>query len=369
MMTTATPAHGPRRPAWEPRVNPEEEPVRRRRFIAAAVTATGGGLVPAALAPAAVAAPDRLNGSVTLPTAIEDISGDIWRTSDLYVAPGSAPARADLLDVARWQWAQAHVAAKRSVREPHLHRRALSVEAEALRQLAMIYADRSFHGQAAALYPRAVTAALAAEDYELAAYIYASRAYMPLYAGAFTRTIDVASVALNTLQKAQRHGGRAAVTAYALLARSYAALGDANSTEQSLRYAYGAMARYRDAGSVSLPARHHPQRFAWVKLRLATAEAYAALGDHRRHTKAYQSAMADTSVSQMHKPMLDMGRAEVTHDPGAAAHHTLTVLRGYDRPPNPIVGRARAVAHRAAARAPRDEQVQALRVHLLKLPR
>jgi len=370
-MTTATPHEAPRRPAWEPKVNVKEEPMRRRRFIAAVVSATGAGLVPASLADAAVQAPDRLNGSVTLPTAIEDIAADIWRTGARYVDPESAPARADLLDVGLWQWAQACVAANRTnkSRGPNLHRRALAVEAEAARQLAMIYGDRRNFTQATKMYRLATGAAQRAENPELAATILTGRAYLPLYAGNHDRAISNATVALTTLQEADRPGGRAAVTAYALLARCYAAIGDTKSTEEALRSAYGAMARYTDAGSASLPAAHHPQRFAWVKLRLATAEAYAALGDARRHAKAYDAAMSDTSVSQMHKPMLDMGLAEVTTDPGAAAAHALTVLRGWERPPNPIVGRARNLAWRAADRDPRSEPVQDLRVHLLTLAR
>lgn len=343
--------------------------MRRRRFIAAAVAATGGGLVPSSLAEAAVKAPNRLDGSVTLPTAIEDLAGDIWRTGADYVSPRSAPARADLLDVALWQWAQAVAAADRSRRSSELHRRALYVEAEATRQLAMVYADLTKTGTAAKLHAMARAAAERGEHWELAATITTGRAYLPLYAGEYTRTIETATVALQTLEKGNRTGGRAAVTAYALLARSYAALGDADSTHEALRYAYGAMARYTDAGRASRPAPHHPQRFAWVKLRLATAEAYAALGDARRHRKAYEQAMGDRSVSQMHKPMLDMGLAEAEQDPARAAYHALTVLRGYNRPPNPLLGRARQIAWRAADRAPRDPTVQDLRVHLLKFTR
>lgn len=370
-MTTATPQQpAPRRPAWEPRVHAKEEPVRRRRFIATVVAATGAGLTPATLAQAAIDAPDRLNGSVTLPTAIEDMSADIWRTGAAYVDPASAPARADLLDVALWQWSQSCVAANRAARRPELHRKALRVEAEASRQCAMIYADRRRFVQAAKMYRLATGAAERAEDHELAASILTGRAYMPLYAADYERAIDHATVALSTLQSAQRPGGRAAVTAYALLSRCYAALGDTHSTEQAIRAAYGAMARYTDAGSAQLPAPHHPQRFAWVKLRLATAEAYASLGDERRHTKAYEAAMGDPSVSRMHKPMLDMGRAEVTQDPTAAAHHALTVLRGWTgTPPNPIIGRARTLAMHASERDPRSETVQSLRIHLLKFVR
>ncbi|MFC4328309.1 hypothetical protein ACFPC0_10775 [Streptomyces andamanensis] len=306
---------------------------------------------------------------MTLRTAIEDLAGDIWKLGASYVDPASIPARADLLDVAQWHWAQTVVAANRTARHPEAHRRALAVEAEAARQLAMMYADRSQLGTAIKLQAAAVTAAERGEHWEMAATIYTGRAYLPLYAGDYARCIDTASVALQTLQKAGRPGGRAAVTAYALLARAYASLQDTASTEQAIRYAYGAMARYTDAGSVALPASHHPQRFAWVKLHLATAEVYAALGDTRRHKRAYEKAVADPSVSQMHRPMLDMGLAEAEQDPARAAHHALAVLRGYERPPNPIVGRARQVAHRAAARAPREATVQNLRVHLLKLAR
>ncbi|MFF9265885.1 hypothetical protein [Streptomyces longwoodensis] len=341
--------------------------MRRRRFIAAVATATGAGLVPASLAEAAVNAPDRLDGSVTLPTAVEEIAGDIWATGATYVDPRHAPARAELLDVALWQWAQASVAARRACRNPAQYRRALAVEAEAARQCAMIYGDRRQHAQAVKFYRLGAAAAARAEHHELVATILTGRAYQPLYAGAFDRSISTATVALTELEKATRPGGRAAVTAYALLARSYAALGDTNSMEQALRAAYGAMARYTGAGSASLPAPHHPQRFAWVKLRLATAEAYAAVGDGRRHAKAHAAALADPSVSQMHRPMLAMGEAEVTTDPAAAAHHALTVLRGYGQPPNPIVGRARAVAARAHQRAPRSPEVEALRIQLLKL--
>lgn len=368
-MNTATPHSAPRRPAWARRVNPQEEPVRRRRFIAAVVAGTGAGLVPAALAQAAVEAPDRLDGSVTLPTAIEDIAGDIWRTGADYVNPRQAPARAELLDVALWQWAQASHAATRSRRNPTLYSRALTVEAEAARQCAMIYGDRRAHGQAVKFYRLSSAAAQRAQNHELTATIYTGRAYQALYAGAFDRCINTATIALNHLEKATRPGGRAAVTSYALLARCYAAMGDVNSMEQALRTAYGAMARYTDAGSATLPAPHHPQRFAWVKLKLATAEAYAAVGDARRHTKAYDAALGDPSVSQMHRPMLYMGRAELTSDPSAAAHHALTVLRGYDSPPNPIVGRARALALRAHHTDPRSDQVQALRIQLLKYAR
>lgn len=343
--------------------------MRRRRFIAAVVSATGAGLVPASLADAAVQAPDRLNGSVTTPVAVQDIAGDIWKTGAKYVDPVSAPARADLLDVALWQWAQATVAADRSRRNPDFYRRALTVEAEAARQCAMIYGDRRQYDQSVKMYRLAMGAAQRAENPELAATILTGRAYMPLYAGKYDRAIDTATVALDTLQGATRPGGRAAVTAYALMARCYAALGDVDSTEQAIRSAYGAMARYTDAGSAQLPASHHPQRFAWVKLRLATAEAYASLGDGRRHTKAYEAAMGDASVSQMHKPMLNMGRAQVASDPGEAAHHALTVLRGYDRPPNPIIGAARTLAVRTAEQDPRNENVQDLRVHLLQLAR
>lgn len=372
-MTTATPQPAPRRYAWEPKVNVKEEPMRRRRFIATVVAATGAGLVPASLAQAAVDAPDRLNGSVTLPTAVEDIAADIWRTGAAYVDPQSAPARADLLDVALWQWSQANVAANRTSRaasrHPDQYRRAQTVEAEAARQCAMIYGDRRQHDQATRFYRAATGAAQRAQSPELVATILAGRAYMPLYAARYERSIDTATVALTTLRDAGRPGGRAAVTAYALLARNYAALGDARSAEQSLRHAYGAMARYSEAGSASLPAAHHPQRFAWVKLRLATAETYASLGDSRRHAKAYDAAMADPSVSQMHRPMLDMGRALVTHDPAAAASHALTVLRGYDRPPNPIIGRALTLARRTSEIAPRNEDVQALHAHLHSLTR
>lgn len=345
--------------------------MRRRRFIATVVAATGAGLVPATLADAAVQAPDRLQGTHTLPLAVDQIAEDIWKTGARYVDPASAPARADLLDVALWQWAQACVAANRSQkdRNPRRYRRALGVEAEAARQCAMIYADRRNYDQAARMYNLAFAAAQRAENPELAATIMTGRAYMPLYGGNYHRAIDTATVALSTLQQAYRPGGRAAVTAYALLARSYAALGDTNSTAEALRAAYGAMARYTDAGSPTLPAAHHPQRFAWVKLKLATAEAYASLGDGRRHEKAYESAMGDRSVSQMHKPMLEMGRAEVTTDHAAAAHHALTILRGWDTPPNPIIGRARTLAYRAHAVAPRNANVQDLRVHLLSLAR
>jgi tetratricopeptide (TPR) repeat protein len=341
--------------------------MRRRRFIAAVVSATGAGLLPANLAEAAVNAPNRLDGSVTLPTAINDIAADIWKTGAAYVSPASAPARAELLDVALWQWAQAHVAAKRSARNAEQFRRALTVEAEAARQCAMIYGDRRQRAAAVKMYGAALRAAQEAGNHEMTATIYTGRAYMPLYAGKFERSIDTATTALSHLAKATRPGGRAAVAAYALLARSYAALGDTHTTEQAMRLAYGSMGHYRDAGSASLPAPHHPQRFAWVKLRLATAEVYASLGDGRRHAKAYEAAMSDSSVSQMHRPMLDMGRAEVTRDPAAAAHHALTILRGYDHPPEPIVGRARAVAIRAAQRDPRSDTVQALRLHLLRI--
>jgi tetratricopeptide (TPR) repeat protein len=350
-----------------PRVNVKEEPMRRRRFIASVVAATGAGLVPTSLAEAAVQAPDRLNGAVTLPTAINDIAGDIWRTGADYVDPRHAPARAEMLDVALWQWAQACVAADRSKRSGELHRKALAVEAEAARQCAMIYGDRRQPTEALKMYRLASAAAQRAGNHELTATILTGRAYQPLYAGQFDRCIGTATVALDHLEKSARQGGRAAVTAYALLARSYAALGDTTSMDQALRAAYGAMARYKDAGGISMPAPHHPQRFAWVKLKLATAEAYAAVGDSRRHLRAYEGALEDPSLSQMHRPMLDMGKAEVTHDPEAACHHALTVLRGYERPPNPIVGRARALALRAQQTAPRNETVQSLRIHLLKL--
>ncbi|MEV6400520.1 hypothetical protein AB0M39_38040 [Streptomyces sp. NPDC051907] len=366
-MTQTSPAV-PERRYFEPRVNAKEEPMRRRKFIATVIGATGAGMLPGVLSDAAVAAPDRLSGSRTLPTIITDLAGDIWRTGADYVAPRSAPARADLHEVAMWQWAQAVVVANRAARSS-LAKRALSLEAEAARQLAMICADRFDYLSATKLYRLAQGAADRAGDHELTAWIRTSWAYMPLYVGNLERTESLCTTALEALAKADRPGGRAAACAWALKARLCGAQGDAAGVEEALREAYGAMARYTDSGSAMLPAPHHPQRFAWVKLRLATAEAYAALGDEINHRAAHDSALSDPSVSAMHRPMLSLGVAEVAADPGHAAATALAVLRGMTDPPNPVVGRARALAHRAAAKDPRDEAVQSLRVHLLSLTR
>lgn len=366
-MTTPTPPAQERR-YWEPRVNVREEPVRRRNFIAKVVAATGAGLLPGILADAAVAAPDRLNGTTTLPNVLTGLTADLWKTGAAYVDPASAPARADLHQVALWQWAQATVIADRARRTP-LSRQALSVEGEAARQLAMIYADRRDFASATKLYNLARGAAIRAEDHELHAWIRTSWAYMPLYVNNLERVTYITDTALEALTRANRPGGRAAVCAWALKARVHAAQGDPAATEEALRQAYGAMARYTDAGSVSLPAAHHPQRFAWVKLRLATAECYSALRDHPHHQAAYERAMADPSVSAMHRPMLDLGRAEVETDPAHASRTALSILRTMPTPPNPIVGRARALAARATAKDPRSEDVQNLRVHLLSLTR
>lgn len=358
----------PPRRYWEPRVNVKEEPMRRRRFIATVISATGAGVLPGVLADAAVAAPDRLNGATTLPNTLNDLTADIWKTGADYVDPQSAPARADLLDVAQWQWAQAVVLANKSVRTP-LRYQALSLEAEASRQLAMICADRFDYLSATKLYRLADAAAQRAEAHELTAWVRTSWAYMPLYTGNLERVRHLTDTALAALAKADRPGGRAAACAHALQARAHAAQGDTEAFDTALAQAYGAMASYRDAGSPALPAPHHPQRFAWVKLRLATAEGYAALGDTQRHARACESAMADPSVSAMHIPMLKLGAAEVAADPAHAAREALNVLRPMKNPANPVVGRARALAARAHAKDPRSSDVQDLRVHLLKLTR
>lgn len=367
-MTTPANPPTPERRYWEPRINVKEEPMRRRRFIATAIAATGAGILPGVLSDAAVAAPDRLNGSTTLPNVITDLTADVWRTGAAYVAPQSAPARADLLHVAQWQWAQAVVIANRSARTP-LKARALSLEAEATRQLAMICADRFDYLSATKLYRLAQGAAQRAGDHELTAWIRTSWAYMPLYVGNLDRAEAIAGTALTALTQANRPGGRAAACAHALQARIRAARGDKEGVSEAMSQAFGAMSRYTDAGSPMLPAAHHPQRFAWVKLRLATAEAFAALGEEQHHERAYEAAMADSSVSAMHRPMLDLGAAEVASDPAHAARTALTVLRSMTNPPNPVVGRARALATRAAKKAPRNDDVQALRAHIITLGR
>jgi hypothetical protein len=365
-MTLAATPPTPHRRYWEPQNDPKEEPVRRRRFIKAAAAATGISILPGTVLPAAaLAVPNRLAGATTVTTALNDLTADIWNTGADYVDPASAPAREDLLSVAHWQWAQSVILASRTTRSP-LYTQALGVEAEAARQLAMICADRRDYSAATRLYRQAAGAAERGGHHELLAWIQTSRAYMPLYGGRADRTIELATQALRALSKAQRPGGRAAVCAHALLARSYASAGDATRTHEAMRMAYGTMGRYRDSGSPTLPNRHHPQRFAWVKLNLASAEAYAALGDSVRHERAYDATLGDRSVSAMHKPMLDMGRAEVTRDPEAAATQTLTVLQGLDTVPAPLLGRARALAARAHAKDPRSQPVQELRVFLIK---
>lgn len=233
----------PHRRYWEPRVNVQEEPMRRRRFIAAALTATGigTGLTPPSLSAAAVEVPDRLNGSTTLPNILTDLEADIWRTGAEYVAPHSAPARAELLDVALWQWAQATSLANR-VRRPYHRRQAYALHAEAARQVAMIHADRFNYTAATKFYTQASLAARRADDWELAAWISTSRAYMPLYSGNYRRVTELTSQALAELQHAPRPGGRAAACAHALRARSYAAQGARPQAEDALTQAHAAMA-------------------------------------------------------------------------------------------------------------------------------
>jgi hypothetical protein len=338
--------------------------MRRRRFITAAAAATGVSVMPGAtLSAAALAVPDRLNNNTTITTALSDLDADIWRTGADYVDPASAPARADLLSVAHWQWAQAVTITTRTAHTP-AYGKALAVEAEAARQLAMICADRRIYPAATRLYRQAAAAAERGGHHELLAWIQTSRAYMPLYTGDTARTLQLAHQALHSLTRANRPGGRAAVCAHALLARAYPFNGNAPHAHAALRIAYGTMGRYRDAGGPSLPNRHHPQRFAWVKLNLAAAETYAALGDPVRHQRCYESTLEDTSVSAMHMPMLSMGRAEVTHDPDDAAQQTLTLLTGMDNPPAPILGRARALSARAHLKDPGSAAVRTLRTYL-----
>ncbi len=362
-MDTASPPGAPHR-GWDLTVNVREESVRRRRFIAAAITITGAALprVPT-LAQEAVAAPDRFHGSTNLNRALGDLAADIWQTGAHYVSPQSAPARTDLMDVAKWQWAQAVHLARRAAPTPARHE-ALRLQSEAARQLGMMYADRSAFPTALRLYDQAAHLAETIHDHDQAAWVRTSRAYIHLYLGHHTRTIDHAHTALRQLDRASRQGGRAAVCAHALLARSYAAQGDAVRTDNALRCAYAAINRYTGAGSAQSPLPHHPARFAWVKLRLAAAESYAALGDARSHQSAYAAALGDPSVSAMHKPMLLLGWAEADQDPSRAAHTTLLLLDTMTSPPSPVLGRARALAVRATATDPHDTTVQALRMRL-----
>lgn len=364
-MTVAIPPR-PERRYWEPRVNVQEEPMRRRRFIATAAAATGVNLLPGLLAAPALAAPDRTNGSTTLPNAITDLGADVWRNNAAYVDPMHAPARTDLMQVAEWLWAQATVLTSRARRHPYTYRRALNLEAEAARSLAAMNGDAFNYDEATRLYGLATGAALRAGNHELAAWITCSRAYMPFYAGNHRRVLELCYAALEHLDRADRPGGRAAVCAHSMRARSMSAVRDRDGTAEALRQAYGAMARYADAGSAALPADHHPQRFAWVKLRLQTADCFAALGDRDRHRNAVDAARAQTSLSAMHKPILTLGEAETEHDPATAAHTALGVLKDLRTVPNPILGRARAVAARAYAKAPRSPEVEALRLYVVK---
>ena len=66
----------------------------------------------------------------------------------------------------------------------------------------------------------------------------------------------------------------------------------------------------------------------------------------------------------MHRPMLAMGAAETTRDPADAARRALDILRSLDPPPVPVLGRARALAARAAQQARRAPETTALRAYL-----